>query len=64
MSVQRYGTSSMPCDSGIYVLHSEYEKVVAALRTISAIENQMVGGDWDEIEEARAIARQALGETA
>jgi hypothetical protein len=26
---KRYGTSSMPCDTGIYVLFSEYEKVVA-----------------------------------
>lgn len=23
--VKRYGTSSMPCDSGIYVLHKDYE---------------------------------------
>jgi hypothetical protein len=27
--IKRYGTSSMPCDSGIYVLYSEYERVVA-----------------------------------
>jgi hypothetical protein len=26
---QRYGASAMPCDSGIFVMHSEYEKVVA-----------------------------------
>jgi hypothetical protein len=61
---QRYGTSSAPRDDGIYVLFSEYERVVAALRAIAAIENKMVGGDWEEIEEARAIAVRALGETA
>ena len=33
---------------------------VEALRKIAAIENQMVGGDWEEIEEAREIARAAL----
>jgi hypothetical protein len=27
--VKRYGTSSMECENGIYVLHAEYEKVVA-----------------------------------
>lgn len=32
----------------------------AALREIAAIENQDNGGDWDEIEQARIIARKAL----
>jgi hypothetical protein len=27
--IKRYGTSSMECESGIYVLHADYEKVVA-----------------------------------
>lgn len=31
-----------------------------ALAKIRDIEDQMVGGDWDEIEEARAIATDAL----
>ena len=31
-----------------------------ALRKILAIENKSDGGDWDEIEEARAIAAKAL----
>lgn len=32
----------------------------AALREIAAIANQPDGGDWDEIEQAREIARKAL----
>jgi hypothetical protein len=62
MTIKRYGTSSAERPDGIFCLYAEYEKVVAALRAIAAIENQMVGGDWDEIEQARAIAREALGE--
>lgn len=38
-------------------LADKYEK---ALGAISAIENKEVGGDWDEIEEARRIAKEAL----
>jgi hypothetical protein len=29
MTIKRYGTSSAECPNGIYVLFSEYEKVVA-----------------------------------
>ena len=36
------------------------EVAEAALREISAIENQDNGPDWEEIEEARNIARSAL----
>ena len=32
----------------------------AALERIAAIEDKMVGGDWEEIEEARKIANEAL----
>ena len=32
----------------------------AALERISSIENRTTGGDWDEIEEARQIARAAI----
>ena len=32
----------------------------AALKRIAAIEDKMFGGDWDEIEEARNIAVDAL----
>ena len=32
------------------------------MRQIANIENKMVGGDWDEIEEARRIAIRALGD--
>jgi len=71
MTVQRFGTSSATCPNGLYVRHSDYaaleaecERLRAALRAIGAIENKMVGGDWDEIEEARTIARKELGEQA
>lgn len=33
-----------------------------ALRKIMAIEDKLDGGDWDEIEEARQIAKEALEE--
>lgn len=33
---------------------------IAALQNIAAIEDEMVGGDWDEIERARAYANLAL----
>jgi len=38
--------------------------LVAALEKIAAIENQMVGSDWEEIDDARAIARAALSTAA
>ena len=34
--------------------------LLEACERIAAIENRPVGGDWDEIEEARAIARAAI----
>lgn len=34
--------------------------LVKALEDIAAIEDKMVGGDWEEIDEARTIARAAL----
>jgi hypothetical protein len=61
---KRYGTSTAERPDGIFCLYADYEKVVAALHAIAAIEDKMVGGDWDEIEEARTIARKALGEKA
>lgn len=47
-------------------LAAEREKVSKlsiALRKIGAIEDKHSGGDWDEIEEARAIASRALTTT-
>lgn len=43
-------------------LRAELEAREAALRQISAIEDKMYGGDWDEIEEARRIASAALAQ--
>ncbi|MDR6389203.1 hypothetical protein [Paraburkholderia phenoliruptrix] len=34
--VKRYGTSSMECENGIYVLHAEYEKVLAECERLRA----------------------------
>lgn len=44
-------------------LQATNAKMRQALERIAAIENRHHGGDWDEIEEAREIARQALKET-
>ncbi len=41
-------------------LHSEIKRLRGALEEIFAIEDQQYGGDWDEIEQARQIARAAL----
>lgn len=38
----------------------EIERLRAALTAISEIADQSDGGDWDEIEDARRIARKAL----
>ena len=38
------------------------DKAVQALRRIAAIENMNFGADWEEIEEARLIAVEALRE--
>jgi hypothetical protein len=35
-------------------------ELLEALRKIAAIKNQMYGGDWEEIEEAREIANSAI----
>lgn len=37
-----------------------HDSLVAALERIAAIENRDFGPDWEEIEEAREIARAAL----
>ena len=38
----------------------EVDRLRAALSAIAAIANRTEGGDWDEIEDARAIASAAL----
>ena len=47
-------------DAEISRLRETQRVLVEALRKIVAIDDKMFGGDWDEIEEARAIARGAL----
>lgn len=39
---------------------NEIMRLRAALQVISNIENRTDGGDWDEIDDARLIARDAL----
>jgi hypothetical protein len=41
-------------------LKQQLEQARKALADIAAIEDKMFGGDWDEIEQARAIARAAI----
>ena len=66
---RRIASNDPPC----LVAPHRYREVIAqlvarvarleeALREIAAIENEMVGGDWDEIEQARVIAIATLRE--
>ena len=41
---------------------SRIEELEAALEKIAAIRNEDFGGDWDEINRARQIARAALSD--
>jgi hypothetical protein len=51
MTAKRYGTSSMECENGIYVLHAEYEKVVA--------ERERLRAESDALMMALADCREA-----
>jgi len=42
-------------------MQSNEQKLRDALQRIIEIKNKMEGSDWEEIEEAREIASQALG---
>jgi len=46
--------------NGNVALAASHQRLKEALERIAAIEDRMVGGDWEEIEEARGIARAAL----
>ena len=51
------------CDAGYEqceVFSLEIHRLRMALQAIAGIENRTDGGDWDEIEDARLIARDAL----
>jgi hypothetical protein len=47
--------------AAILELIAEVRRFRATLQAIAAIENKMDGGDWDEIERARWLARASLG---
>lgn len=44
----------------LVALAASHQRLKEALERIAAIEDRMVGGDWEEIEEARGIAREVL----
>jgi hypothetical protein len=46
--------------ANIAELKQKRDELLAALKAISNIPNKSYGGDWDEIEEARAIAKAAI----
>lgn len=39
---------------------AQRDELLEALKKIASIEDQMYGNDWEEIEEARVIARAAI----
>ena len=47
-------------DNDLRALLADLEAMRAALGKVAAIQNQMFCQDWDEIEDAREIARAAL----
>ena len=48
------------CCANLVRLHRDLAAAREALQKIAAIENKMYGPDWDEIQEARVIAINAL----
>lgn len=53
-----WGYAATP--TNVLALIAEVRALRSGLLRIASIENKMVGGDWDEIEEARQIAAQEL----
>lgn len=58
-------TPCVECDIGPLKAENEslrtmVEALVEALEQIRAIEDELYGGDWDEIEKARNIANESL----
>ena len=50
-------------EMGMIEFEDESKQILLmALYRISKIEDELYGGDWDEIEEARQIAKDALKE--
>jgi hypothetical protein len=46
----------------LQMVHTQNLALLAALRKIAAIENLEWGGEWEEIEQAREIAHQAIAQ--
>lgn len=47
-------------ESQLLAAQQENARLREALRSIVDMPNRLTGGDWDEIEDARCIARAAL----
>jgi hypothetical protein len=56
MTIKRYGTSSAECSNGIYVLFSEYERVVAECERLRADAER-----WQLVRELPGINRFLIG---
>lgn len=54
------GFSVQEMESAAMKIERHRDELLAALKKISAIEDQMYGADWDEIEQARSIANSAI----
>lgn len=59
-SLESY-TGETTLEQGMLELVEELKTLRKALQQISLIEDRYNCGDWDEIEEARGIAKKALG---
>lgn len=67
MSVERFHMPEWSEDGGFgamdhFVYARDFDRLKTALQEISAIKDELFGGDWDEIERARNIANAALNE--
>jgi hypothetical protein len=47
-------------DNTLAKVEAQRDELLRALKKISSIKNQMHGSDWDEIEQARGIAKEAI----
>lgn len=57
-----YAAMALPVDTPARKMRRDVKRYREALEKIAAIPNAATGGDWDEIEQARDIARKALEE--
>ena len=58
--LRRLHAANVDCMAWYEATKSERDALLEALKKIEAIEDKMFGSDWEEIEEARDIARAAI----